>query len=524
MQIAYSFDKVRSRWRVSGHVAAAFLACAFVVMPLYWETPFEWLIALLGLSWLLWQSASCQRWWVRGSYWALLAVMTGTQYVGIRNGFGIYGIYVVLACCIAGVAHWLVMSLHGYLAPSWRIYLLTAPLALVAAEALSKPLLFWEDFSIMVVSISGGQVASPLMPVAAFSGQSAVTLVTAFAATAVALMCLQCYRASLGVLAGVSGLLWLSVTVYPLVPETNAVSLRVGLAQGNWTDEELDDLDMLSVVLGRYRDLHQQAAAADLELTVFPENALPGVRTQATLASWEDDLHGLPPALFGSFFGEPHPLQRPRIRSAAVVQSFVYPNWFTDDYRKLTSSALLWDGRDFTKVYEKRKLVPFYETFNTGQKLPLAQIAGQPFGVLICYDSVMTSIVLEHLRQGATFLVVPSNTNFFEGSPTPRSHLRVAQLVAASSRKYVGHVSHQGPSGIAAPDGRLVVRSQPQQVQLIHAEIVPNTVMTLYARAGEWLAAFALVVLLLWAAYRGVQHMALTNAGHAVKRVLSRLH
>jgi apolipoprotein N-acyltransferase len=262
---------------------------------------------------------------------------------------------------------------------------------------------------------------------------------------------------------------------------------------------------MLAAVLGRYRELHQQAAAADLELTVFPENALPGVATQATLPSWQGNLRGLPPALFGSFFGEPHPLRRPRMRSAVAVQSFLYRQWFTNDYRKLTSSALLWDGQNLDKVYEKRKLVPFYETFNEGQRLPLAQISGQPFGVLICYDSVITRLVLEHLRQGATFLVIPSNTNYFEGSPTPRSHLRVAQLIAASSRKYVGHVSHRGPSGIAAPDGRLVVRSQPQQVQLIHAEIMPNTVMTLYARAGEWLAALALIVLLLWAAYRGYQ-------------------
>jgi apolipoprotein N-acyltransferase len=420
------------------------------------------------------------------------------------------------------------MSLHGYLAPSRRIYLLTAPLALVAAEALSKPLLFWEDVSIILIGISYGQAASPLLPVAAFSGQSAVTLVTAFAATALVFMRLQCYRVSLGLLAGVLGLWWLSVSVYPLVPDSNAAPLRVGLAQGNWTaDEQLrafSDPAMLAAVIGRYQDLHQQAADLDLELTVFPENALPGVRIQATLPSWEDNLRGLPPALFGSFFGEPHPLRRPRTRSAVAVQSFLHRRWFTNDYRKLTSSALLWDGQDLNKVYEKRKLVPFYETFNQGERLPLAQVSGQPFGVLICYDSVITRLVLEHVRQGATFLMIPSNTNYFEGSPTPRSHLRVAQLVAASSRKYVGHVSHRGPSGIIAPDGRLVVRSQPQQVQLIHAEIMPNTVMTLYARAGEWLAILALLVMFFWTVYTLYQRRALTKAKGAVSRVLSRLH
>lgn len=528
MQLSHSFNKVRLRWRVSGQVAAVGAACALLVTPWYWETPFEWLIALAGLSWLLWLSAHCQRGWQRGSYWALHAALTGTLYGGLHLEFSIYTSLILLACTVTTLAHFLVMSLHGYLAPSPRTYLLTAPLALVAAETLSRPLLFWEDISVVIISIAYTQVASPLLPVAALSEQSALTLVTAFTAVAVVLLFLRCYRASVVVLAGVAGLFWLSVSLYPTVPATEAAPLQLGLAQDNWTNDELrsvfDDAAMFSVLIERYRDLHQQAAAENLDLTVFAESALPGVTTPAALPGWENSLRGLPPALLGAFFGEAHLLQRPRIRSAEVVQSFVYPDLFINDYRKLTSSALLWDGQDLTKVYEKRKLVPVYEMYDKGEKRPLTQIAGQTFGVLICYDSLMPSIVLEQLRQGATFIVISSNTNFFEGTPTPRAHLRGAQLIAASSRKYVSYVSHRGTSAIAAPDGRLIVRSQPQQVQLIHAEIVPNTVMTLYARAGEWLAVLALVVMFFWTAYTLYQRRVLTKAKGAVSRVLSRLH
>lgn len=438
-----------------------------------------------------------------GACWSLYgAALAATVYSGVPSTFGV--LLALLPIAVTALAFFVVgallASLRAASAPGGAVWLF--PVAFVAAEALVSPQVVWGAVSVIGASISTVAARTPFLLAAPWSGQGGVSLLVAFANVALYLLLGRRYLPA--------GALALAVTVPLVLPSVlfaapHEAATRVALVQGDLGDDVYQrafvEEGAHSSILGRYAALHDEAKALEPDLIVYPETNLPGVRLPG---EWEEALEIVaegPPTVMGTLLGEP--LASRRLRGQVRnIQTYQFGTLSVQPYRRLLNTALLWDGQAMNVVYEKRTLFPFGETYNPGRFMPPTPLGDVRLGFLICYDSTMPEQVLGRVRQGSTLLVVTANTSFAAGSPMPHGHLMISQLMAAATRRSLAHVSQSGPSALVGPDGRFITHIGARQGAVTVGAAPIVTVLTPYARYGDWVARVCLIgflgLALLW--------------------------
>jgi apolipoprotein N-acyltransferase len=257
--------------------------------------------------------------------------------------------------------------------------------------------------------------------------------------------------------------------------------LRVAVIQGDldarakWTE------DGVRMALARYPALTDQAAAAQPDLIIWPETAVP--------VPLDDD--------------DPMALRLGRLRNGVqrwgAPLLFGVPEVAGRDRIHNTARFLPATGAA-PPPYRKRRLVPFGE-FVPGVA-PLSWIpklvpgpamvagdGGGPFiaggarvGVIVCFEGVFAEEVVDRAA-AADLLAVITNDGWFTASGRAQ-HFDIAVLRAVETRRPIARAANTGISALIDARGRVVARAA-DGPGFVTAELAPAAPATPYARAPD---------------------------------------
>lgn len=300
-----------------------------------------------------------------------------------------------------------------------------------------------------------------------------------------------------------------------------AVSLTFGtLRQQMWSDDAAEGrplrLALLQVNVGNMgAEKRLLATTADLgdqvDLVVWPESAL-GVycsemrsfrEPEQTLKLSRHSLDFLRPTL--------------GLKCDVLAGGKTYDASAADDGPYRMTALLIGDDERIVGRYYKRTLIPFGE-YVPGQDYwpalrdwatlteniergtsaePLLTSRGDRLGVVICYEDLVRSNVLETARARGEILLSIINDGAFENPLTLRQHERLARLRAVEHRKYFARCASTGVTCLIDPSGAIVDEVPINGEGTIVRTVQLNDVQTPYTRYGEWFpatCAFALVI------------------------------
>ncbi len=301
-----------------------------------------------------------------------------------------------------------------------------------------------------------------------------------------------------------AGLVLVGVTAVLLilgrVPYTQTAGdpVRVALLQGNIPQHLKWAPESFIPTVERYRAMTEEALAADVDLVIWPESAIPAYADQTRTLI--DTLHEEASAAgVGYFIGMPRRVEAPA------------------DGRVVHFNSVLALGGELG-LYDKRHLVPFGEylpfrsllyaplaalhvrlaDFVAGPEAqPLLQVGDVPVGMSICFEDVFAGEVLKALPE-AGLLVNVSNDAWFGDSLAPHQHMQIAQARALESGRPMLRATNTGVSGVADHRGRLIARSPQFEPDTLIVEVTPRQGMTPYFIWRDWpLLGLSVVVLIL---------------------------
>ena len=175
------------------------------------------------------------------------------------------------------------------------------------------------------------------------------------------------------------------------------------------------------------------------------------------------------------------------------------------------SVFLLSETGELRGRYDKQVLVPFSEYFpfrsqavmrrrvegarvfvHGRPRPPLATRAGSA-GILVCNEAMLPELAAQRVREGAAYLLSPSNDSWIAGENFAEHMFQIISLRAVEQRRYLVRASTSGPSAVIDPWGRVLVRSRAFERQIILGGIRPLETRSLYAQWGDLFGLLCLV-------------------------------
>ncbi|XWN34857.1 MAG: apolipoprotein N-acyltransferase [Roseivirga sp.] len=179
-------------------------------------------------------------------------------------------------------------------------------------------------------------------------------------------------------------------------------------------------------------------------------------------------------------------------------------------YYDVFNTALFVDNQGSLGTYHKSKLVPGAETipYLYSVNLPAALTAGygtslrsmgtqdhpsvffnaQGLGVapVICYESVYGDHVARFIRQGASLLCAITIDGWWNKTPGHLQHFHYVRLRAIECRRSIARSALQGISGFINQRGDILQATQYEDEVALRHTLQANTVLTFYARYGDY--------------------------------------
>ncbi|OLB93407.1 MAG: apolipoprotein N-acyltransferase [Candidatus Rokubacteria bacterium 13_1_40CM_68_15] len=239
-----------------------------------------------------------------------------------------------------------------------------------------------------------------------------------------------------------------------------------------------------------YGDLTRKAAARKPDLIVWPETASPTLLRQ-----------------------DPYLLQALRDLSAQSGVPLLVGTVDVAETGRPRNTAFLLTEQGIIGRYDKIHLVPF------GEFVPLSGVIGfvkgwaefiselepgaravvfpgppAPFGVVICYEGIFPELFRQFVRSGARVMVNMTNDAWFGRTEGPLQHLAMYPFRAVEHRTAVVRVANTGVSAFITPSGRIATSLGLFERGDLVGRAALRSRVTLYTRAGEWLAYTALVL------------------------------
>lgn len=172
------------------------------------------------------------------------------------------------------------------------------------------------------------------------------------------------------------------------------------------------------------------------------------------------------------------------------------PNYFNSIYLISGEGVVL-------ARYDKEYLLPFAEffpfrkvdllrrrfgpirQFSAGEPAPPLPTRAGPAGIAVCNEVMFPEIVGRRVAQGAAYLVNPSNDSWVPDLQFAMHQFHIASARAVEQRRYLVRTSTSGPSAIVDPWGRVQVRTEPFERDVIVGTIRPNSELSVYGRVGD---------------------------------------
>jgi apolipoprotein N-acyltransferase len=445
--------------------------------------------------------------WVYGSVWLIGA--TGWMFVSLHRFGGLPAWLAALAVYLLCVALSLYLAVAGWAWARWRTGLALPDAVLLAAVWLLAELARAYLFTGFPWGASGyGLLDSPFVALAPWVG---VYGMGAIWAAGVAVICL---------LARQTGWLWRSLIVLgtaslgllgpvrgPQFTEPHGAPLRVSLLQGNVPQDE----KFVPTYQGAMLAWHaQQLLAADADLVVAPETAIPLLPSQLPNGYWEGLVSAFAAdggrhALIGLPLGD---FEQGYTNSVAGLsaQTAAQPEGF---YR-----------------YDKHHLVPFGEFIPWGfrwfvnlMNIPLGDFARGPLAApsfqvgvqrvapTICYEDLFGEEIAARFRRPETtptILANLSNLAWFGESVAIHQHLQIARLRSLEFQLPTVRATNTGATVVIDHLGVVRAALPANERGVLHGDVQGRAGVTPFAR---WAGAWGLLPLLL-AALVGVAAVA----------------
>jgi len=236
----------------------------------------------------------------------------------------------------------------------------------------------------------------------------------------------------------------------------------VSIIQSNIAQYDKWDHDQQTATVERYLELSRQALAAEPELIVWPETALPFFplehklfqRVEVFAAGQERSC-----LLVGAPHRERDTAGIIRYFNSALLLSPVEPGQETDPLVGIYHKQHL---VPFGEYIPLRRLLPFFapivETlgdFSPGPGPTLLNCNQRRLGVLICYEAIFPRLARQMTAAGADLLINITNDAWFGPTNAPHQHLSMAVLRSVENRRSLARAANTGISALVGSDGRI---------------------------------------------------------------------
>ncbi len=193
--------------------------------------------------------------------------------------------------------------------------------------------------------------------------------------------------------------------------------------------------------------------------------------------------------------------------SRAIPNGFGY-------YESYNSSLLLQQNVPATFIHKSKlvlgvekipfsSLFPFLEDFAIQNGGTSGSLGIEPhakifnvnkvkIGALICYESIYGDFVTGQIRQGAQFIGILTNDDWWGDTPGYRQHFSFAQLRAIENRRYIVRCANTGRSGIINERGEILRSSNFSEAAVIKATIPLMNNTTFYAKNGDYIGVISI--------------------------------
>lgn len=153
--------------------------------------------------------------------------------------------------------------------------------------------------------------------------------------------------------------------------------------------------------------------------------------------------------------------------------------------------------------YDKQHLVPFAEylplrrldflrrrfervrVFRHGEPSPPLPTRAGPAGILVCNEAMYPEVARARAREGATYLMNPSNDTWIQDAVWADRMFDLISLRAVEQRRWLVRASTSGPSAIVDPWGRVQHRTPPFERAFLVGSIAPRAELSVYGRVGD---------------------------------------
>lgn len=280
--------------------------------------------------------------------------------------------------------------------------------------------------------------------------------------------------------------------------------LRVGLIQGNMTQDTKWNPYFQEETMVRYEKLSRAAVAQGAELIIWPETAAP------------------------FYFQSPLPINMPdrereiayRERLLRLATELQTPILFGSPAFKVEGQQvsmfnrayLLSSTAEVLGSYDKIQLVPFGEyvpfhsllffldklvvgigDFAAGTNTTVFELPKVKFGVLICYEGIFPALTRRFASQGAELLVNITNDAWFGRTSAPYQHLVMEAVRAIENRVPLVRAANTGFSAVVTIDGEIKTRSNLYETTFLVEDLAWPQVKSFYARYGDVFVWFCVV-------------------------------
>jgi apolipoprotein N-acyltransferase len=265
------------------------------------------------------------------------------------------------------------------------------------------------------------------------------------------------------------------------------VPYRVGLIQGNVSQDEKWNPQRAAGIVQAYVGRTRRAAAEGAQFVIWPESALP--------LSFQDD-----PMVGDAIRQLAFQTRTTLLFGSDQIERTTPPRYFN-------AAFLIEPSGTVAAVYRKMHLVPFGEyvpqkrllffagplvravsDFSEGERMVMLPVDGHPVSTAICYEVVYPDLGRRATLAGSQLLTTITNDAWFGYSSAPWQHFEMASLRAIEQGRYLARAANTGISGIVDPYGRVLARTALFEEASVVGEVRFLTGQTVYARTGDLFA------------------------------------
>lgn len=354
-----------------------------------------------------------------------------------------------------------------------------------------------------------GSSQGPVLPVVQFASVTGVyglSFLVALVGTAAAVFALTRQRVHRFGAAGVGMILAViaAAGAFRVAGErltTTGEVIRIGLLQGNVSQDVKWDPAYREPILRSYVDLSRQVIRAGARVVVWPEASTP----------FYFDLDPL--------MADPVRRLAAETRTPMVIGTDEFERGANGEPDRYYNAAVLIGADGRTRAsYRKMRLVPFGEyvplkrllffvgplveavsDFSPGQDPVVFDADGRRLSVAICYESVYPWIAREFALGGAQLLAVITNDAWFGRSSAAYQHFQQGAIRAVEQGRYLVRAANTGISGAVDPYGRTMASTPLFEQLALTVDVRLLNHRTIYNYIGDvvaWLSALLTVVVL----------------------------